>query len=119
VHLVTREIWRIALVAMKILPFSWVDLIVLTLCYMWMGNTAKYGLHRPSKGPLYLKMNTLFYPVVDAGTFSKIKSGEIEVFPEITAIEGKNVDFVNGKQRRFDAIILATGYRSAVKKWLK
>ncbi|KAI0530782.1 hypothetical protein KFK09_000330 [Dendrobium nobile] len=118
-HLVTKEIWTIALVLIKILPINWVDSIVLFLCYLCFGNTSKYGLQRPRKGPIYLKINSPTYPVVDAGTFSKIKSGEIEVFPEILMIEGKNVIFKNGKQRSFHAIILATGYRSDIKRWLK
>ncbi|KAH0470570.1 hypothetical protein IEQ34_000293 [Dendrobium chrysotoxum] len=118
-HLVTKEIWIIALALMKVLPIKWADSIVLFLCYLCFGNTSKYGLHRPRKGPIYLKINSPTYPVVDAGTFSKIKSREIEVFPEISMIDGKNVIFKNGKLRSFDAIILATGYRSAIKRWLK
>ncbi|PKU81287.1 putative indole-3-pyruvate monooxygenase YUCCA10 [Dendrobium catenatum] len=118
-HLVAKEIWTIALVLMKILPINLADSIVLFLCYLCFGNTSKYGLQRPRKGPIYLKINSPTYPVVDAGTFSKIKSGQIEVFPEILMIEEKNVIFKNGKQRSFDAIILATGYRSAIKRWLK
>ncbi|KAL0928538.1 hypothetical protein M5K25_000428 [Dendrobium thyrsiflorum] len=118
-HLLTKEIWSIAMFLMKILPINLADSIALFLCYLWFGNTSKYGLHRPSKGPIYLKFNSPIYPVLDAGTFSKIKSQEIEVFPEISMIEGKNVIFKNRKQRSFDAIILATGYRSTIKKWLK
>ncbi|KAG0495690.1 hypothetical protein HPP92_000381 [Vanilla planifolia] len=118
-HIVTKEIYSFALVLLRVLPMSLVDSVILFLCYLWFGNTSKYGLHRPSKGPLYLKENTPIYPVVDVGTYAKIKSGDIKIIPSVLAIEGKNVVFKNGKQQRFDVIILATGYKSNVKRWLK
>ncbi|KAG6532908.1 hypothetical protein ZIOFF_006767 [Zingiber officinale] len=83
------------------------------------GDLSKYGIHRPSKGPLYLKKYTPKYPVVDSGTVKKIKSGEIQVMPSIKSIKGNYVTFSNGRIQSYDAIILATGYRSTVKKWLK
>ncbi|KAK8928211.1 putative indole-3-pyruvate monooxygenase YUCCA10 [Platanthera zijinensis] len=120
-HLVTREMLAFAMGMAKYLPVSLVDLMVLLWCYIWFGNTSKYGLHRPSKGPIYLRHNApIIYPVVDSGAFTKIKSGDIEVLPAISTIEDNNViTFENGKRRRFDAIIFATGYRSTVKNWLK
>ncbi|EXB37649.1 hypothetical protein L484_021856 [Morus notabilis] len=42
-----------------------------------------------------------------------------QVFPSITNIEGNKIKFENGKIKRFDAIIFATGYRSTIKNWLK
>ncbi|PKA51008.1 putative indole-3-pyruvate monooxygenase YUCCA10 [Apostasia shenzhenica] len=118
-HLVTKEIWAFGILLKKYLPIGMVDSIVLMLCYIWLGSTSKYGLHRPSKGPFYLKDHSPAYPVIDAGTYKRIKSGDIEVLPAISSVEGEDVKFVNGKERRYDAIILATGYRSAIKNWLK
>ncbi|XP_010921720.1 probable indole-3-pyruvate monooxygenase YUCCA10 [Elaeis guineensis] len=119
VHLVTKEIWLFGMFIMKFLPLHWVDMIVLFLCYIVFGNTSKYGIHRPTKGPMYLKANSPIYPVVDVGAFKKIKSGEIQVLPSIANIKGNSVTLSDGKQYHFDAIILATGYRSAIKTWLK
>ncbi|KAM0954300.1 putative indole-3-pyruvate monooxygenase [Dioscorea sansibarensis] len=120
VHVVSKEIWLVGMLLFKYLSISWVDIVVLLLCYLKFGNTSKYGLCRPNKGPFYSMANTPgFFPIMDTGTFGKIKSGEIQVLPSIASIKGNSVIFVNGKIHHFDAIIFATGYRSAVKKWLK
>ena len=82
-------------------------------------NTARHGLRRPDVGPFTRKIQSNVYPVIDVGTYDKIKSGQIKVLPAITSIEGDVVEFAGGERRRFDAIVFATGYRSTAKKWLK
>ncbi|KAH7676802.1 Indole-3-pyruvate monooxygenase protein [Dioscorea alata] len=119
VHVVSKEIWLFGMLLMRYLTLSLVDIVVLFLCYLKFGDTSKYGISRPNMGPFYLKANTPTYPVLDTGTFTKIKSGEIQVLPSIASIKGNSVTFVNGKIHHFDAIIFATGYRSSIKKWLK
>ncbi|KAJ0979717.1 hypothetical protein J5N97_015191 [Dioscorea zingiberensis] len=116
-NIVSKEIWALGNFLLGFLPISLVDDVVLFLCYLKYGNTSKYGIARPTKGPFHLLANS--YPILDCGTFDKIKSGEIQVLPSIARIEGNKVRFANGKTHHFDAIIFATGYRSAVKKWLK
>ncbi|CAD5162824.1 unnamed protein product [Musa acuminata subsp. malaccensis] len=118
-HIVSREIWLVAMFLMKFLPCRLLDALILLLCYFKFGNLSKYGLHRPTKGPMYLKKYTPIYPVVDIGTVTKIKSGEIQVVPSIKSIKDNCVTFSDGRFQNFDAIVLATGYRSSVKKWLK
>lgn len=39
--------------------------------------------------------------------------------PAIERLTEDGVVFVNGVKKKFDAIILATGYQSSVPKWLK
>ncbi|KAJ4789572.1 Flavin-containing monooxygenase [Rhynchospora pubera] len=119
VHIVTKEIWLFAMRLMKYLPMSIVDNIVLFLCYLRFGNTAKYGLRRPDIGPMYMKCCTPVYPVVDVGTYDRVKTGEIQVLPSLTSIEGSMVTFSNGKTHHYDAIIFATGYRSTIRQWLE
>ncbi|XP_020271952.1 probable indole-3-pyruvate monooxygenase YUCCA10 [Asparagus officinalis] len=119
-HLVSREIWHLGMLLMRFLPLRLLDALVLFLCNLKFGNTSKYGIHRPKEGPFYLKTYTPFYPVMDVGTFSKIKSGEIQVLPSLKSIKGNNnVVFSDGKVLTFDAIVFATGYRSTIKRWLK
>ena len=43
----------------------------------------------------------------------------LQVVSEILNIEKNNVKFKNGTEKNFDAIVLATGYKSAANKWLK
>lgn len=39
------------------------------------GDLTKYGIRRPNKGPIYMKRHHGKYPIIDVGTFNKIKSG--------------------------------------------
>ncbi|URE06625.1 flavin-containing monooxygenase [Musa troglodytarum] len=48
-------------------------------------------------------------PVLNVGTLAMIKSGDIK----------HGVEFVDGRSEEFDAVILATGYKSNVPCWLK
>ncbi|CAD5167873.1 unnamed protein product [Musa acuminata subsp. malaccensis] len=118
-HIVTKEIWVKAMILSRLFPCKVVDTVILLLCHLEFGSLAKYGIRRPAKGPLYLKEHTPVYPVLDCGTVKKIKSGDIKVLPAIKHIEGNDVTFSDGRTQHFDAIVLATGYRSTVKRWLK
>lgn len=46
-------------------------------------------------------------------------SSLLQVVPGIKRFINKGVEFVDGRQEDYDAIILATGYRSNVPSWLK
>ncbi|KAJ4789660.1 Flavin-containing monooxygenase [Rhynchospora pubera] len=98
IHIVTKEIWLFAMRLMKYLM--------------------KY-LRRPNIGPMYMKCYTPVYQVIDVGTYDRIKTGEIQVLPSLTSIEGSMVTFSNGKTHHYDAIIFATGYRNTIRQWLE
>ena len=115
----TKEIMNLATKLFKYLPIWAIDKLVLLMCYLVFGDTSKYGLRRPAVGPFTRKLQNNAYPVIDVGTYSKIKSGQIQVLPAMKSIHGDVVEFADGRQYTFDAIIFATGYRSAVKMWLK
>ncbi|KAH7655776.1 Indole-3-pyruvate monooxygenase protein [Dioscorea alata] len=99
-HVVPKELLFWIMLLRKFLPIYLLDAILLFLCYF------KYE-------------TTPIYPVIDVGTFQKIKSGHIQVLPSVKSIKGNNVRFKNEISHQFDAIILATGYKSSAKEWLK
>ncbi|XP_076938277.1 putative indole-3-pyruvate monooxygenase YUCCA11 [Bidens hawaiensis] len=78
-----------------------------------------YGIQRPLKGPFSLKKDTGRSPVIDIGTISKIKAGEIEVMPAIKDIKDDQIKFTNGQEKQYHAIVFASGFKSTVRKWLK
>ena len=49
------------------------------LSKLFYGDLTKYGITRPTEGPFSMKIKYGKYPVVDVGTYNKIKSGEIQV----------------------------------------
>ncbi|KAK2996192.1 hypothetical protein RJ639_029465 [Escallonia herrerae] len=124
VHVLPREILRkstfeLAVAMMKWLPIKVVDKIMLVSARLVLGNVEKYGLKRPSMGPLQLKNTEGKTPVLDIGALQKIRSGQIKIVPGIKRFSRGWVEFVNGETLEIDSVILATGYCSNVPSWLK
>lgn len=104
---------------MNWLPIKVVDKILVALAWYTLGNLEKYGINRPSKGPLQLKNTKGKTPVLDIGALQKIKSGKIKIVPGIKRFSPGRVEFANGANLEIDSVILATGYKSNVPSWLK
>ncbi|GAB4837324.1 Indole-3-pyruvate monooxygenase YUCCA6 [Ancistrocladus abbreviatus] len=124
VHILPREMlgrstFGLSMWLLKWLPLTLVDRLLLIVSRLLLGDTSRLGLTRPRIGPLQLKNQSGKTPVLDVGTLDKIKSGDIKVCPSIRGLKHNAVEFVNGKTEHFDAIILATGYKSNVPSWLK
>ncbi|XWS70347.1 hypothetical protein CRYUN_Cryun03dG0040100 [Craigia yunnanensis] len=118
-EMVGRSTFGLSIWLLKWLPMRLVDRFLLIVSWLMLGDTARFGLDRPRLGPLELKNLSGKTPVLDVGTLAKIKSGDIKVCPSIKRLKRHAVEFVNGKTENFDAIILATGYKSNVPSWLK
>ncbi|VVB17186.1 unnamed protein product [Arabis nemorensis] len=124
VHVLPREMlgtstFGLSMLLLKWLPIRLVDRFLLVVSRFILGDTTKLGLNRPRLGPLELKNLSGKTPVLDVGTLAKIKTGDIKVCSGIRRLKRHEVEFDNGKTERFDAIILATGYKSNVPSWLK
>ncbi|KAA8543438.1 hypothetical protein F0562_021067 [Nyssa sinensis] len=124
VHVLPREVFgkstfELAVMMMKWLPIWLVDKIMLILAWLILGNIEKYGLKRPSIGPLELKNSQGKTPVLDIGALQKIRSGDIDIVPGIKRFSGNFVELDNGENLEIDAVVLATGYRSNVPYWLQ
>ncbi|XP_059447498.1 probable indole-3-pyruvate monooxygenase YUCCA7 [Corylus avellana] len=124
-HVLPREVlgkstFEVAVSLMKWqLPLWLVDKILLIIARLILGNVEKYGLRRPSIGPLQLKNTAGKTPVLDIGALQKIRSGEIKVVRGIKRFYPGGVELPNGEHLKIDSVILATGYRSNVPSWLK
>ncbi|KAK4482511.1 hypothetical protein RD792_009670 [Penstemon davidsonii] len=124
VHVLPREIFgkstfELAVSLMKWIPIWLVDKILLAAARLILGNIEKYGLKRPTMGPLQLKNCEGKTPVLDIGTLSRIRSGDIKIVPGIKNFLHGGVELINGEILDVDSIILATGYSSNVPSWLK
>ncbi|KAL3535756.1 hypothetical protein ACH5RR_004217 [Cinchona calisaya] len=114
-----RSTFGLAMQLLKWLPVRLVDQFLLVMSWFMLGNTPQLGLNRPNLGPLELKSITGKTPVLDVGTLAQIRAGKIKVVRGIKRLMRNSVEFVDGMVENFDAIILATGYRSNVPTWLK
>ncbi|KAL5975642.1 putative indole-3-pyruvate monooxygenase YUCCA4 [Asimina triloba] len=123
VHVLPREMlgistFGIAMALLKWFPLRLVDQLLLLVAHLTLGNTDKLGLRRPKTGPIELKNTTGKTPVLDVGALAQIKSGKIKVMGGVKEITSRGAKFVDGQEKVFDSIILATGYRSNP-HWLK
>ena len=100
--------------ALARLPDRWGDAIARWLCTVTVGDIDRYGLQRSELSPLRQLREHGRTPVIDIGTLARIKSGEIAVFPAIRRLVSGGAEFVDGRSAKFDAIVLATGYRAGV-----
>ncbi|XP_044491288.1 probable indole-3-pyruvate monooxygenase YUCCA5 [Mangifera indica] len=124
VHVLPREIFgkstfELAVLMMKWLPLWLVDKLLLVFAWFVLRNIEKYGIKRPSMGPLQLKNTKGKTPVLDIGALEKIRSGDIKVVPGIKRFSRGQVELVNGDKLDVDSVVLATGYRSNVPSWLQ
>ncbi|XP_076943963.1 putative indole-3-pyruvate monooxygenase YUCCA10 [Bidens hawaiensis] len=119
VHVLTKELVQLGMYLLKYIPCAFVDKMVLMFSKLLYGDLGGYGIQRPLNGPFWLKQKTGRSPVIDVGTISKIKTGDIKVVKAIADIKGDLIKFANGQEKLFDAIVFATGFRSTVRKWLK
>nr|KYP39568.1 hypothetical protein KK1_039129 [Cajanus cajan] len=124
VHVLPREMFGfstfgIAMTLLKWLPIKLVDKLMLVVARLMLGDTARYGVRRPKTGPIELKFVTGKTPVLDVGQVAQIRSGNIKVMEGVKEITRNGAKFMDGQEKEFSAIILATGYKSNVPTWLK
>lgn len=115
VNIVPRDLFGIPIVTWAILqrslPCALVDAINAPLLRLAIGDPKELGLQRPAKGPMAQVIEDGKIPLVDIGTVDRIRRGMIAVRAGIARISGADVHFEDATHARFDAIILATGYR--------
>ncbi|GLU10244.1 hypothetical protein SLE2022_270630 [Rubroshorea leprosula] len=124
VHVLPREMFGFSTFGIAMALLRWfslrlVDKFLLLMANLTLGNTDHLGLRRPKTGPIELKNVTGKTPVLDVGALSQIKSGKIKVMKGVKEITRNGAKFMDGQEKRFDSIILATGYKSNVPTWLK
>jgi cation diffusion facilitator CzcD-associated flavoprotein CzcO len=93
------------------LPARLVDLINAPVLRLVLGNFEKLGLRRAAKGPRQMVEEDGHVPLIDIGTLAKVRDGSIKVRGGIDRLTADGVVFADGMQERFDAVILATGFR--------
>ncbi|PWA58478.1 pyridine nucleotide-disulfide oxidoreductase, class-II [Artemisia annua] len=121
IHIIPRWSANLGLKLLKRIPLNWVDSLLVFISKAMYGDLTKYGIQRPKEGPFFVKVRDGKYPVIDMGTFSKIKSGKIQVLPALKSIKEGGVEavFEDGKCYQFDTILFATGFKRSTNLWLQ
>jgi hypothetical protein len=92
-------------------PARIADKINAPLLRFAIGSIEKLGLKRLPKGPLQSIEEDRRVPLIDIGMLDAIRDGRIKLRGDIASFAREGVDFEQSPAERFDAIILATGFR--------
>ncbi|HEY6895555.1 MAG TPA: NAD(P)/FAD-dependent oxidoreductase [Rhodanobacteraceae bacterium] len=118
VNVVPREILGVPITQLgragRLLPLGIADRINALIVRLAVGDLARFGLRQRSDGPLAEIVRTRQIPVVDVGTLAAIRQGRIAVRPAVESSAHEAVRFVDGRLETFHAIVLATGYETAL-----
>jgi cation diffusion facilitator CzcD-associated flavoprotein CzcO len=93
------------------LPARLVDMINAPILRMAVGRIEDLGLRRAAKGPRQMVEEDGRVPLIDIGTLARIRDGSIKIYGGIDRLTSDGVAFADGRHVKFDAIILATGFR--------
>ena len=99
--------WSAFLTRKLKLPTLWARKIMARLVYLAVGNQSRFGIPKP-KHPMWREHATLSQELLPY-----IGHGWIKVRPNVTSLDGDNVNFADGSAETFDAVIYATGYKTS------
>ncbi len=122
VHVVPRDLFgrpsQETSIMLSPLPTAVRDAIVSPILRMAVGDLSRWGITRPVLGPNRTIEDSGRIPILDIGTIAKVKAGRIRVVPAIEEIHRDRVRFANGRTEPFEAIVLATGYRPGLDRFI-
>jgi cation diffusion facilitator CzcD-associated flavoprotein CzcO len=120
VQILPRDLLGFPILAWAILyrrlPARMVDLINAPILRLAVGPIEKLGLRRAAKGPRQMVEEDGRVPLIDVGTLDKIRDGSIKICGGVDCLTADGVVFADGRSEKFDAIILATGFRPDLRR---
>lgn len=105
------HVWGVALFPF---PLKFKDWLVNTIAKFELGDLTPYGIQAPEWSVFKDKR----IPMIDVGYIKHLKAGNITVKPDIQHFTATGVQFVDGTQEDYDAVIVGTGYRTGLEKIL-
>jgi cation diffusion facilitator CzcD-associated flavoprotein CzcO len=98
------------------LPARLVDIMNAPILRLAVGDIEKLGLRRAAKGPRQMVEEDGRVPLIDIGTLAQIKDGSIKIRGGIERFTADEVIFADRAAEKFDAVILATGFRADLRR---
>jgi cation diffusion facilitator CzcD-associated flavoprotein CzcO len=115
VNVIPRELFGRPILAWglagRLFPAHVADKINAPMLRLAVGSIEKLGLKRSPKGPLQSIEEDGRVPVIDIGTLRAIREGGIKLRGDVASFTRESVVFGQSPAERFDAVVLATGFR--------
>jgi cation diffusion facilitator CzcD-associated flavoprotein CzcO len=115
VNVIPRELFGLPILAWgltgRFFPSRVADTINAPLLRFAVGSIEELGLERSLKGPLQSIQEDGRVPLIDVGTLDAIRAGRIKLRGDVASFSRESVSFQQSSAERFDAVILATGFR--------
>jgi cation diffusion facilitator CzcD-associated flavoprotein CzcO len=102
-------------IAMRHLPPRLADALAWPMVRSTVGDVRKLGLKKLPYGPNTQLARDHRVPLLDIGTMGQIEQGRIAVHGDLDRFTEDGVVFSDGSPVVVDAVVLATGYRAAVR----
>lgn len=123
VNVIPREVLGVPFLTMGILqrslPSRLADALNAPITNAIIGDLRPHGLRRPKEGPITQIREQGRVPFIDVGTVALIKQGAVTVYPNIERFTPTGVRFEDGREQAFEAVVLATGFKPVVQRWLQ
>ncbi len=101
-------------ILLRPLPPAIVDPIVAVFGRITVGNLARFGLPRPTRGAYTGVLRDHVLPILDVGLVGAIRSGRVRPVAAVASFDDTSVEFADGQRRTPDAVIACTGFRPAL-----
>jgi cation diffusion facilitator CzcD-associated flavoprotein CzcO len=122
VNVIPREVLGIPVtqwaLAGRILPPRMEDRVNALMIRLAIGDLTRHGIRKRPDGPFVEVLEHRRVPVIDVGTVTLIKRGLVQMRPAITRFDHAEVCFADGRRESYDAVILATGFRTGLQSLL-
>ncbi len=122
VNIVPRDILGLPILTVSLalsrLPSRLADVLAAPLLRLTLGDLSRLGFRKPQAGPITQIKRTGRIPLVDIGTVALVRAGRIQVLGGVRSLSETDVTFDDGSSQRFDALVLATGFRPGTQRFL-
>lgn len=122
VNVIPREVLGIPVtqlaLAGRYLPPRMADRVNALMIRLAIGDLTRHGIRKRPDGPFIEVLEHRQVPVIDVGTVALIRRGLVQMRPAITCFDHAEVCFADGRRESYDAVILATGFRTGLQSLL-
>jgi indole-3-pyruvate monooxygenase len=109
---------QITAIVTRGLPRKVRDFLGTCVSRLVFGDLSGYGFGHPKYGPMTSIEVHRRIPLLDVGMVARVKDGSMPLRPDVTRFTPTGVVFADERVEDFDAVVMATGYRTGLDELL-